>query len=168
MPGLIIVYALAAAMAWAGSQGGQWAGPLPVFAWCALLAFGLQWLAFVPAYSYQTEKYYDLTGSITYISVTLLALGLAGATDSRSLLLAGFVMVWAARLGSFLFARISRDGGDSRFDKIKPNPLRFFVTWSLQGLWVLVPAACALTAITTAEVTRRGSPPAAITQRSLP
>ena len=62
--------------------------------------------------------------------------------------MAVFVFVWAARLGSFLFARIREDGSDSRFDQIKPNPLRFFITWSLQGLWVLLTAACALAAIT--------------------
>ena len=151
MRGLMIVYLLALAMAWAGSQGGTTAGPLPVFAWCALLAFGLQWLAFVPAYLRQTEKFYDLTGSITYISCMALALALSGPVDARSLLLAACVLVWAARLGSFLFARIQQDGSDSRFDAIKPNPLRFFLTWSLQGLWVLLTAAAALAAISAGE-----------------
>ena len=151
MRGLIIVYLLAVAVAWAGSQGGAVAANLPVFAWCALLAFGLQWLAFVPAYLRQTEKFYDLTGSITYISCVLLALSLAGHMDNRSLLLAAFILFWAARLGSFLFARIHQDGSDSRFDAIKPNPLRFFVTWSLQGLWVLLTAGAALAAMSARE-----------------
>lgn len=151
MRALLIVYALAAGIAWAGSQGGAVYGALPVFAWCALLAFGLQWLAFVPAYLKQTETFYDLTGSLTYISCTLLALLLAGQFDGRSILLTVFILVWAARLGSFLFARIRQDGSDSRFDKIKPNPLRFFVTWSLQGLWVLLTAGAAWAAMTAAE-----------------
>lgn len=148
MGGFITVYLLGLAMAWAGSQGGAVAGALPVFAWCALLAFGLQWMAFVPAYLRQTEKFYDLVGSITYASCILLALSLSGSLDGRSLLLAACVVIWAARLGSFLFARIQRDGSDSRFDAIKPDALRFFFTWSLQGLWVLLTAACALAAIT--------------------
>ena len=152
MKAMVMVYLLAIAMAWAGSQGGASAAGLPVFAWCALLAFVLQWLAYIPAYLRQTERFYDLTGSITYISGTLLALALCSATDARSLLLAGFILVWAVRLGSFLFRRISDDGSDSRFDRIKPDPLRFFVTWSLQGLWVLLTAACAWAAITAAPV----------------
>jgi steroid 5-alpha reductase family enzyme len=151
MKALPIIYLLAALLTWACSDNGAKAGALPVFAWCALLAFGLQWLAFLPAYLYQTEKYYDLTGSLSYIAAILLAMGLAGASDPRSLLLALFVIIWALRLGSFLFARISRDGSDSRFDRIKPDPLRFFVTWSLQGLWVTVTAACALAAITATQ-----------------
>jgi steroid 5-alpha reductase family enzyme len=152
MKALVIVYLLAIAMAWAGSQGGASAAGFPVFAWCALLAFVLQWLAYIPAYLRQTERFYDLTGSITYVSGTLLAVALCNATDTRSLLLAGFILIWAARLGSFLFKRISEDGTDSRFDRIKPDPLRFFLTWSLQGLWVLLTAACAWAAITAAPV----------------
>lgn len=145
---LVIVYLLALAVAWAGSQGGAVAGILPVFAWCALLAFALQWLAFVPAYLKQSEKFYDLTGSLTYISCIGLAVALSGNTDIRSLTLGVLVAIWALRLGSFLFARIREDGSDSRFDKIKPDPRRFFLTWSLQGLWVLLTGACALAAIT--------------------
>ena len=145
---LFIVYLLGVAISWAGSQDGTMSGSLPVFAWCALLAFGLQWLAFVPAYIMQTEKFYDLTGSVTYISCIMLALALSGPNDPRSIILGFLVAIWAMRLGSFLFSRIREDGSDSRFDKIKPNPLRFFFTWSLQGLWVLITAACALAAIT--------------------
>ena len=90
MRALVIVYGLAILMAWAGSQAGSSAGPLPVFAWCALLAFAMQWLAFIPAYLKQTEHFYDLTGSLTYISCALLALYLQADTDPRSLLLAGW------------------------------------------------------------------------------
>jgi steroid 5-alpha reductase family enzyme len=117
-----------------------------------LLAFGLQWLAFIPAYLRQTEKFYDLTGSLSYISVVLVALWMSGHTDSRSLLLAALIIIWALRLGSFLFLRILADGSDSRFDKIKPRPISFLATWSLQGLWVSVTAGCALAAITTATL----------------
>ena len=60
----------------------------------------------------------------------------------------GLVIIWALRLGSFLFLRISKDGHDSRFDAIKVNPLRFLTAWTLQGLWVLLTLACALVIIT--------------------
>jgi steroid 5-alpha reductase family enzyme len=61
------------------------------------------------------------------------------------------VSVWAIRLGSFLYRRVRRDGRDGRFDTIKTNPLRFFMTWTLQGLWVLLTLAAALAAITATE-----------------
>ena len=31
-----------------------------------LLAFLISWIAYIPAYLFQTEKFYDLTGSIKY------------------------------------------------------------------------------------------------------
>ena len=31
-----------------------------------LLIFCIQWVSFIPAFIFQTEKFYDLTGSITY------------------------------------------------------------------------------------------------------
>ncbi len=147
MVAILIIHGLAITLAWLCSSGGVVYAGIPVFAWCALWIFALQWLAFVPAYLRQTEKYYDLMGSVTYITSMLLALGLSGADDLRSFLLASVVFVWAGRLGTFLFSRIQQDGHDSRFDKIKPNPVLFFRTWSLQGLWVLVTAAAALAAI---------------------
>jgi steroid 5-alpha reductase family enzyme len=60
------------------------------------------------------------------------------------------VVAWAARLGSFLFRRVSRHGKDDRFDEIKPSFLRFLNTWTIQGLWVVLTAAAAWIAITSA------------------
>ncbi len=104
-PILFTIVAVAAAVAWAGSQGGAtWAG-LPVMIWCALLAFVIQWVAFVPAYRRQTERFYDLTGSITYLSVVALALLATAHFDLRSLLLTLAIAIWATRLGTFLYRR---------------------------------------------------------------
>ncbi len=123
-------------------------GSLPVFALCGLLAFAINWLVFIPSNAAKTEKYYDLTGSVTYITVTLVAVLLSTDLDARALIAAAMVIVWAARLGTFLFRRISKDGKDSRFDQIKVDPLRFFMTWTIQGLWVLLTAAAAWAIIT--------------------
>lgn len=148
---LPIILAVGAGLAWAGSQHGLSAGPLSVYGWCVLWAFGLQWLAFVPAYLAQTEKYYDLIGSLTYLSTLGLALALSGPPRPLALLLAALIGVWALRLGSFLFLRIKATGADSRFDDIKPHFARFLMAWTLQGLWVCFSLAAALAALTTAE-----------------
>jgi steroid 5-alpha reductase family enzyme len=144
-----LVLAIGLAMAWAGSQGGVSAGGLPVFALCAVLSFAINWVVFLHAYASQTEHYFDLTGSLTYLSLVAVAV-LLGPADARALLLGAMVAVWAARLGSFLFARIRRDGKDGRFDAIRPSLPRFLMAWTLQGFWVLLTLSCALAAMTSA------------------
>jgi len=143
-----IALVLVAALAWAGSRGGAIVGGIPLFAICVATAIALQWLAFLPAYQLRTERFYDLTGSITYIVLTALALGLGPAADARSMLLAAMVVSWAARLGLFLFSRILAEGADRRFDAIRGSAVRFFVAWTLQGVWVCFTAGAALAAIT--------------------
>lgn len=135
-------------LAWAGSQSGAMIADIPLFALSVGLIFLVQWVAFVPAYLRQTEKYFDLTGSLTYISVTILALLFSSAADARSILLAALVVIWAARLGSFLYGRIHKAGKDDRFDELKPSFFRFLNVWTIQALWVTFTAAAALVAIT--------------------
>ena len=144
--GAVVVGAL---VALAGSDGGSSVGGVAVFAICAAVAFVINWLVFIPSNAARTEKYYDLTGSVTYLTVTLLAVALSENLDLRAGIAAVMVIVWALRLGTFLFLRIRRAGSDTRFDEIKTSPLRFFAVWTIQGLWVLLTAAAALAIITT-------------------
>ncbi|HEX9077447.1 MAG TPA: DUF1295 domain-containing protein [Anaerolineae bacterium] len=138
-------------VAWAGSQGGSSLVGIPLFALSVGLAFLIQWLVFIPAYLRQTERFYDLTGSITYISVTTLAVFFSRGVDARAILLWVLVVIWAVRLGTFLFRRIQKRGKDDRFDEIKPSFMRFLNVWTIQGLWVTFTVAAALVAITTAN-----------------
>lgn len=116
-----------------------------------ILAFIIQWIAFLPAYVFQTEKFYDLTGSLTYLSVIWYSLGSTSNqfTDLNggNIAIVLLITFWAVRLGTFLFMRIHKDGEDKRFRSIKPSPTQFFMTWTLQGLWVSLCSMCALTAI---------------------
>jgi steroid 5-alpha reductase family enzyme len=144
-PILVIIGAL---VALAGSQHGGMVAGLPVFALLVGLAFLIQWLMFVPAYIYQTEKFFDITGSLTYITLVVLAVLFTPNMDTRSILLAVLVVIWAVRLGSFLFTRIQKAGKDDRFDEIKPLFFRFLNVWTIQALWVTFTVAAALVAIT--------------------
>jgi steroid 5-alpha reductase family enzyme len=123
----------------------------PAMTALALGAFGIQWLAFIPARLFQTERFYDLTGSITYIAVTLAAMSASSAPSGAQWLMAIMIFLWAGRLGSFLFRRIRAAGGDQRFDHIKVSSSRFFVAWTLQGAWVVMTSCAALTAILSAK-----------------
>jgi steroid 5-alpha reductase family enzyme len=145
---LPVVVVIAALFALAGSQGGATIGGLPVFALCVLLAFAVQWVVFVPSYLLQTERFFDITGGLTYVTVAVVAVLLSDDPDARAWLLAAMVAVWAVRLSSYLFLRIRKAGADKRFDDIKPSLPRFLNTWTLQGLWVTITASAALAAIT--------------------
>lgn len=150
-PVLILIGVL---VALAGSQGGVSIAGVPLFALSVGLIFLIQWLVFIPAYLFQTEKFFDLTGSITYISVVTIAFVFSKAMDARTILLSALVVIWAIRLGTFLFRRIQKAGKDDRFDEIKPSFIRFLNVWTIQALWVTFTLAAALVAITT--TTRKG------------
>jgi len=126
------------------------------------LAYGIQTAVAIPSIAAQTERYYDLSGSLTYLSCTALSLALpylraqsAGAVTGgiteyfsskglgqgtwwwRQALLSAAVGIWATRLGSYLFQRITSDSGrDSRFDKIRGSPAKFYVAFFAQATWV--------------------------------
>ena len=145
----IIEVLIAIGIAFAGSQYSVKVGNLSLFGLLVGWAFLVNWIAFIPAYKNQTEKFFDLTGSITYITTMLLAFFLnPEARDARSFLILGVVLAWAFRLGTFLFSRIQKEGKDGRFDEIKPSFVPFLHVWTLQGLWVTFTVLAALMAMT--------------------
>ena len=103
------------------------------------LDMAIQWVAWAFAALLKTEKFYDLTGSLTFVTLAVSSL-LHGpsALAPRARLMTSLVCVWAARLGSYLVTRIAHDGKDSRFDKVRDKPGRFLVFWTVQGLWCFV------------------------------
>ena len=115
-----------------------------------VLIFVIQWIAYIPAFIFKTEKFYDLTGSLTYIAAISFALYSTNTTQSLdlgSLIIGAAIIVWAVRLGSFLFMRVHKDKKDGRFDSIKTSFSQFFMTWTLQGMWVFICSSAALVAI---------------------
>ncbi|KAL1627607.1 hypothetical protein SLS56_006328 [Neofusicoccum ribis] len=127
------------------------------------LAYGIQAAVAVPSIAAQSERFYDASGSLTYLACTGASLvlpvlrarhaagtlGTSGLVaevlrgrDWRQLALSAAVGVWAIRLGSFLLSRITADSGqDSRFDKIRVSPPKFFGAFMAQATWV---SLCAL------------------------
>lgn len=154
--GILIALAVGALIGWAGSDGGETVGDLGLFALLTAIAFAVNVAAFIPSFAARTEHYYDLTGSFTYISLTILALILSSDLDARSLIIGVLVLVWAGRLGSFLFRRVKRAGKDGRFDVIKHSFVRFLMFWVIQGLWVTVTAGAAFAAISSGNKTSFG------------
>ena len=144
---IVVALVVGALVAIAGSQGGATIGGVPLFALAVAAAFAIQIIAFIPAMLLQTERFFDLTGSLTFFVISAALVLLAPMPDARSWILAAMVMLWAARLGSFLAVRVHKAGSDGRFDQIKGSPLRFLQVWVIQGAWVSLTAAAAWIAI---------------------
>lgn len=114
------------------------------------IAFVIQWLIFIPSSILQTERFYDLTGSATYLILVLTA-SIISYTNNlltiQKIIIALSIGAWALRLGSFLFIRVLRAGEDKRFEHVKTAPRLFFMFWTLQGVWITICLAPALVAI---------------------
>jgi len=148
---ILVATGIGLMLAIVGSQDGELSGPFSLFSLFVLLAFAIQWVVFIPSFLKRTEHYYDLTGSITYQLITVLALILTENRDLRTVLLGLMILVWSLRLGSFLFRRVKKHGGDGRFDKLKQNPMRFLMAWTVQALWVSFTAAAAWAAMSSGD-----------------
>jgi len=146
--GIVVSLIIAALILLAGSQGSLSLQGLPLFAVCGAIGFILHWAIFIPSYAFQTEHYFDLTGSLSYITTVIVAMVLNPSLDIRDLIICAMILVWAVRLGSFLFWRIKKDGQDKRFIVMKTKFTWFLLTWTLGGLWVLVTMAAGLAALT--------------------
>ncbi len=148
IPSIFISILLAGLVAIGIDQGSVNISGISLIYFCCAFIFLAQWLVFIPSYIFETEHYFDLTGSLTYVSVTLLAILFTVDISLRDILLALFVWIWALRLGSFLFVRVKKAGSDGRFDLMKKDFWWFLMTWTIQGLWVFLTLAMALAAIT--------------------
>jgi steroid 5-alpha reductase family enzyme len=118
--------------------------------YAVLFIFLIHLLIFVPSYYFQSEKFFDLTGTISYVLSVLFIFFKSNTVDSinlGSLALSTFIIIWSLRLGTFLFLRIKKAGKDRRFNEIKKSFSWFFMTFSVSGMWVTICSICALTGI---------------------
>ena len=148
IPSTILSILIGLLIALAGSDGSETYNGMSLFIICASVSFVLHWIIFIPSFAFQTEHYFDLTGSISYLSAVALAFYLNPSVDPRDLLIGLLIVVWAVRLGSFLFMRVKQDGKDDRFTIMKTQFHWFLMTWTLGGLWVFLTMAAGLAAIT--------------------
>ena len=146
--GIAVAVTLSMLIALAGSNNSTLFDGMPIFMLCASVGFVLHWLGFIPAYLFQTEHYFDLIGSISYVATVALAFILMPSFDARGLVVATLICVWAVRLGSFLFIRVKKACQDRRFTQIKTKFFRFLLTWTLGGTWVFITMASGLAAMT--------------------
>ena len=156
IPAIIASLIIGFLMALAGSQGSVEFNGWPLFAVCASVSYLLHWLIFIPSYSFQTEHYFDLTGSISYLMAVSIGFILNPSSDPRDLIIGSLIVIWAIRLGTFLFMRVKIDGKDKRFTVMKTEFVWYFMTWTIGGFWVFITMAAGLAAITSNETIALG------------
>ena len=146
---IVVPIVISSLIALAGSQSGFEVSGTPIIFICLLISFGIHYLVFIPSYLLKTERYFDITGSIAFLSIMYYILYNRNIDDFNlsGILLIIFITIWTLRLGLFLFFRIHKDGKDRRFDKIKTDFPKFMFIWTMSGTWVFVTSCCAVAAL---------------------
>ena len=121
------------------------------FTFILIVAVMIQVIFFIPSFLLKTEKYYDLVGSLTYVTTVSLAYFAVENKTIIDSIIYIYVMIWASRLGIYLFRRVQKDGKDVRFEKAKRHFFWFLQYWIGQALWVALTACAALIAILSTE-----------------
>jgi steroid 5-alpha reductase family enzyme len=103
----------------------------------AALALAVNGAFFAVAAVRKTDVVTDLSYSLTF-ALLAVALPFTGAGKPVQLVASLLVLVWALRLGAYLFRRILRMKVDHRFDGMREDPLRFARFWLLQAITVAV------------------------------
>ena len=149
---ILFVFLFGFIIALAGSHSSVNYNAIPLLLICLFVSFVFHWIAFIPSYLLRTEKYYDISGTASYLLLLFTSsYYTVQITDktlhTRSVFIMFLVAIWALRLGIFLFLRVIRAGHDQRFKKVKEQFSPFLVWWSMSALWVFLTTANALTAI---------------------
>jgi steroid 5-alpha reductase family enzyme len=101
------------------------------------IALAINGVFFAVAAARRTDVVTDLSYSLTF-AVLAVVLLFTGAAEPIQLVASLLVVLWAVRLGSYLFRRIMRMKVDHRFDGMRDDPLRFARFWLLQAITVAV------------------------------
>lgn len=103
-----------------------------------LIDIGIQFVFYLISASLKTERFYDVSAMLTYVSIISTLLGISNSNSplsSRQIILGLFGLLWTTRLGIFLFIRVLSHR-DARFDELKKSFAAFAVPWIAQVVWI--------------------------------
>ena len=95
-------------------------------------------LFFIHSYFFKTDIFFDLIGSISFISIGILSLILIPDVDGNQILIFFLLIFWALRLGPYLFIRRLGSGVDERLGEYFKTPLSLYFLWIMNSLWVFM------------------------------
>ena len=149
----LICVLIPSSIAYAISDNSLLINDVPVIYYCIAISYLIHWIVFIPSYLQKTEKFYDFTGMIAYLSIIGFALyqkkQILGSIEFDSILVGILISVWTLRLGMFLFYRVFKVGEDDRFEAVKTSASRFFIWFTVSGLWVSLTSIAAMNILTT-------------------
>ena len=147
---LVITYLIALA----GSHNVIDTNNIPITLVCFIITFLIHYIVFIPSFIFKTERFFDITGSITFLSVISYIFYNRNLEDLNysGMILLAFIGLWTLRLGLFLFYRVIKDGKDKRFDELKTNFLKFMTVWTMSGAWVFITASPAIAALSSNKI----------------
>ena len=127
---------------------------IPITLVCFLITFLIHYIVFIPSFIFKTERFFDITGSITFLSVIFYIFYNRNLEDFNysGIILLVLIGLWTLRLGLFLFYRVIKDGKDKRFDELKTNFLKFMTVWTMSGTWVFITASPAIAALSSNKI----------------
>jgi len=127
---------------------------IPITLVCFLITFLIHYVVFIPSFIFKTERFFDITGSITFLSVIFYIFYNRNLEDFNysGIILLVLIGLWTLRLGLFLFYRVIKDGKDKRFDELKTNFLKFMTVWTMSGTWVFITASPAIAALSSNKI----------------
>jgi steroid 5-alpha reductase family enzyme len=113
-----------------------------------IISFAIQFLFFIFAASFKTDKVTDLSYGLGFILIALIYF-IKSTLSSSQILVTILILLWGIRIAIYLLKRILKTKTDSRFDNIRDNAIKFASFWFLQAfsIWViLLPALTILIA----------------------
>jgi steroid 5-alpha reductase family enzyme len=95
---------------------------------------------FLVAALLRTDVFTDITYSLSFIALAAIMLVFTPSASLVAIVAASAVLLWAVRLGGYLFWRILHIKVDHRFDDKRDSFLKFGAFWLLQAVsvWVIM------------------------------
>ena len=91
---------------------------------------------FLHSYIYKTDIFFDLVGSLSFLSIGVISLLLIPNIDANQILVFFLLLFWSLRLGPFLFIRRLGANNDERLEEFFKSPISLYFLWSMNSLWV--------------------------------
>ncbi len=100
-----------------------------------IFSFAFNLVGFLLGYSFRSDKFTDISYALTFSAIALFGFLSSDKTPVQWIVTA-VILLWAYRIGSYLFKRINFMGRDKRFDEMRDDFVKFGGFWLLQAVTV--------------------------------